>query len=244
MGVVIWSNGRLHGPEDLLLSGVDHGLTVGDGVFETCAVYDGTAFALTRHLRRLERSALGLGLAAPDEGAVREGVARGARGRGSRRRSPADHAHGRAGTAGLAPVRARGPAAEHPRARRPRSAVRGLPGGPRAVGAQRAVVGGRPEDDVLRGERRGRRGGVPARRRRGRAGQHGRRAVRGHRVERLRRARRRAGDAAAVERLPGRHHARAAAGVVGGRRVSRSARPRRASSGTRCSTRSPTGRRT
>ena len=75
MGVVIWSNGRLHGPEDLLLSGVDHGLTVGDGVFETCAVYDGTAFALTRHLRRLKRSALGLGLAAPDEGAVREGVA-------------------------------------------------------------------------------------------------------------------------------------------------------------------------
>lgn len=75
MGVVIWSNGRLHGPEDLLLSGVDHGLTVGDGVFETCAVYDGTAFALTRHLRRLKRSALGLGLAEPDEGAVREGVA-------------------------------------------------------------------------------------------------------------------------------------------------------------------------
>jgi len=75
MGVVIWSDGRLHGPDDLLLSGVDHGLTVGDGVFETCAVYDGTAFALTRHLRRLKRSALGIGLAEPDEGAVREGVA-------------------------------------------------------------------------------------------------------------------------------------------------------------------------
>ncbi|WP_421741383.1 aminotransferase class IV [Cellulomonas sp.] len=75
MGVVIWSNGRLHGPEDLLLSGIDHGLTVGDGVFETCAVYDGTAFALTRHLRRLKRSALGIGLAEPDEDAVREGVA-------------------------------------------------------------------------------------------------------------------------------------------------------------------------
>ncbi|WP_421733861.1 aminotransferase class IV [Cellulomonas sp.] len=75
MGVVIWSNGRLHGPEDLLLSGIDHGLTVGDGVFETCAVYDGTAFALTRHLRRLRRSALGIGLGEPDEDAVREGVA-------------------------------------------------------------------------------------------------------------------------------------------------------------------------
>ena len=58
-----------------MLSGIDHGLTVGDGVFETCAVFDGTAFALTRHLRRLKRSALGIGLAAPDEGAVREGVA-------------------------------------------------------------------------------------------------------------------------------------------------------------------------
>ena len=75
MGVVIWSNGRLYGPEDRLVSGIDHGLTVGDGVFETCAVYDGTAFALSRHLRRLKRSAQGLGLAAPDEHAVREGVA-------------------------------------------------------------------------------------------------------------------------------------------------------------------------
>jgi branched-chain amino acid aminotransferase len=75
MGVVIWSNGRLYGPEDRLVSGIDHGLTVGDGVFETCAVYDGTAFALSRHLRRLKRSAQGLGLAAPDEDAVREGVA-------------------------------------------------------------------------------------------------------------------------------------------------------------------------
>src|SRR6478736_6180130 len=75
MGVVIWSNGRLYGPDDLLLSGVDHGVTVGAGVFETCAVYDGTAFALTRHLRRLRRSALGIGLAEPDLDRVRDGVA-------------------------------------------------------------------------------------------------------------------------------------------------------------------------
>src|SRR4051794_14629347 len=75
MDVVIWSNGRLYGPQDTIISGVDHGLTVGDGVFETCAVYDGTAFALTRHLRRLRRSALGIGLDEPDEGAIREGVA-------------------------------------------------------------------------------------------------------------------------------------------------------------------------
>ncbi|MCR6690152.1 aminotransferase class IV [Cellulomonas sp.] len=75
MSVVIWADGRLHSPQDRIVTGVDHGLTVGDGVFETCAVYDGRAFALTRHLRRLARSAAGLGLPAPDEGAVRDGVA-------------------------------------------------------------------------------------------------------------------------------------------------------------------------
>jgi len=74
MSVVIWSDGVLHGPSEALVTGVDHGLTVGDGVFETCAVYGGEAFALTRHLRRLRRSALGLGLAEPDEDAVRAGV--------------------------------------------------------------------------------------------------------------------------------------------------------------------------
>lgn len=68
---VIWSGGRLRGVDELLVSGVDHGLTVGDGVFETCAVYEGQTFALTRHLRRLARSAAGLGLPAPDEDEVR-----------------------------------------------------------------------------------------------------------------------------------------------------------------------------
>ncbi len=75
MSVVIWADGRLHAPTDRILTGVDHGVTVGDGVFETCAVYSGQAFALTRHLRRLARSAVGLGLPAPDEGRVRDAVA-------------------------------------------------------------------------------------------------------------------------------------------------------------------------
>ena len=75
MSVVIWADGRLHAPTDRILTGVDHGVTVGDGVFETCAVYGGRAFALTRHLRRLARSATGLGLPVPDEDAVREAVA-------------------------------------------------------------------------------------------------------------------------------------------------------------------------
>ena len=74
MSIVIWHDGRLVGPDEPLVSAVDHGLTVGDGVFETLAVYDGAPFALTRHLARLQRSAAGLGLAEPDLDRVRAGV--------------------------------------------------------------------------------------------------------------------------------------------------------------------------
>lgn len=72
---VIWSDGRLRSPDEPVATAVDHGLTVGDGVFETCGVVGGHAFALSRHLRRLGRSAEGLGLPAPDEDEVRAGVA-------------------------------------------------------------------------------------------------------------------------------------------------------------------------
>ena len=75
MGVVIWSDGKLRDEHEAVACAVDHGLTVGDGVFETCGVVDGQAFALTRHLRRLKRSATGLGLDAFDEDEVRAGVA-------------------------------------------------------------------------------------------------------------------------------------------------------------------------
>jgi len=75
MDVVIWSAGKLRDEHEAVATAVDHGLTVGDGVFETCSVVDGRVFALTRHLRRLERSATGLGLDAPDEVEVRAGVA-------------------------------------------------------------------------------------------------------------------------------------------------------------------------
>ncbi|MDM7831290.1 aminotransferase class IV [Cellulomonas edaphi] len=74
MSVVIWAAGRLREQDEAIATGVDHGLTVGDGVFETCAVYDGRAFALTRHLRRLDRSATGLGLPSPDADEVRAAV--------------------------------------------------------------------------------------------------------------------------------------------------------------------------
>lgn len=74
MSIVIWADGRLRSPSDQVATAIDHGLTVGDGIFETCSVADGRAFALTRHLRRLARSAHGLGLADPDEDAIRAGV--------------------------------------------------------------------------------------------------------------------------------------------------------------------------
>lgn len=61
----MWIDGSLVDVERATVSVFDHGLTVGDGVFETLRVYERTPFALTRHLDRLERSAAGLGLAAP-----------------------------------------------------------------------------------------------------------------------------------------------------------------------------------
>lgn len=56
------------------MSVFDHGFTAGDGVFETVQVVGGRAFALSRHLRRLARSARGLGLVEPDLEWVRRGV--------------------------------------------------------------------------------------------------------------------------------------------------------------------------
>jgi len=56
------------------ISVFDHGFTVGDGVFEAVKVVGGRPFALTRHLRRLARSADGLGLPPVDIDAVRHAV--------------------------------------------------------------------------------------------------------------------------------------------------------------------------
>ncbi|MEE6272161.1 aminotransferase class IV [Georgenia sp. MJ206] len=74
MTTLVWHDGALHGADTPLLSALDRGVTVGDGIFETCAVVDGTPFALTRHLDRLARSAAGMGLPVPDEGLVRGAV--------------------------------------------------------------------------------------------------------------------------------------------------------------------------
>jgi branched-chain amino acid aminotransferase len=71
--VTLWVNGEIVDDDALVIRADDHGLVVGDGVFETCEVRDGQAFALTRHLRRLRESAAGLFLTY-DEELVRAGI--------------------------------------------------------------------------------------------------------------------------------------------------------------------------
>jgi branched-chain amino acid aminotransferase len=62
-------------PDEAHVSVLDHGLTVGDGAFETILVRDGVPFALTRHLERLARSLAGLGIPSVDQARVRTAVA-------------------------------------------------------------------------------------------------------------------------------------------------------------------------
>jgi branched-chain amino acid aminotransferase len=71
----VWLNGTMVDPDEAVVSVFDHGLTVGDGVFETLKVIGGRPFAVQRHLERLHRSAQGLGLDVPlTEGSLREVV--------------------------------------------------------------------------------------------------------------------------------------------------------------------------
>lgn len=70
--MIVSVNGEIGDAETMRISPLDHGLLVGDGVFETMRVYGGVPFAWTRHLERLERSAAGLGLALPSVADLRE----------------------------------------------------------------------------------------------------------------------------------------------------------------------------
>lgn len=70
----VWVNGQVVAADVPSIRALDHGVTVGDGAFETCKIVDGEAFALTRHLGRLGRTLTGLGLPAVDEARVREGI--------------------------------------------------------------------------------------------------------------------------------------------------------------------------
>ncbi len=71
---VLWLDGRLVPENEARVSPFDHGLLVGDGVFETLRVYGGVPFAWTRHHQRLVRSAAGLGLTAPGSDELRTAV--------------------------------------------------------------------------------------------------------------------------------------------------------------------------
>ena len=72
--VRVWVNGERVDPAAPSIAALDHGVTVGDGVFETCKVVDGAAFALLRHARRLDRSMAGLGLPAADHAIIDAGI--------------------------------------------------------------------------------------------------------------------------------------------------------------------------
>ena len=70
--MIVSVNGQLGEADTLRISPLDHGLLVGDGVFETMRVYAGMPFAWTRHLARLDRSAAGLGLPVPSTASLRD----------------------------------------------------------------------------------------------------------------------------------------------------------------------------
>ena len=74
MSAVLWVDGSLHAVNEPVILAGNHGFTVGDGVFETLAVRKGQAFALTRHLVRLQYSLDRMGMRAVDMAAIREGV--------------------------------------------------------------------------------------------------------------------------------------------------------------------------
>jgi len=69
--MIVWLNGALTPLADAAISPLDHGLVVGDGVFETIRVYRGEPFAWTRHVQRLHVSAEGIGLRAPPAAELR-----------------------------------------------------------------------------------------------------------------------------------------------------------------------------
>lgn len=72
---VLWAGGRLRDPREPVVAGTDPGYATGLGLFETCAVVGGRAFALTRHLDRLAASSAALGLPPVDDAEARGAVA-------------------------------------------------------------------------------------------------------------------------------------------------------------------------
>jgi branched-chain amino acid aminotransferase len=72
-------SGRLVPADEATIGVLDHGFTVGDGVFETLRTLVDPAvgvvpFAMDRHIARLQASASGLGIEAPDADEVRDAL--------------------------------------------------------------------------------------------------------------------------------------------------------------------------
>lgn len=72
--VRIWVNGQVVGADEPALAALDHGITVGDGAFETCKIVDGEVFAADRHFARLDRTLAGLGLQPADRSLLQQGI--------------------------------------------------------------------------------------------------------------------------------------------------------------------------
>lgn len=70
----VWLGGEVVAGAQASISPFDHGLLVGDGVFETLTTVGGVPFAWTRHYDRLVRSAEGLGFAPPPNEVLRQAV--------------------------------------------------------------------------------------------------------------------------------------------------------------------------
>ncbi len=70
----MWLNGAIRSESEAFISPRDHGLLVGDGVFESVRITAGQPFAVGRHLARLARSAGALGLEPPPAGELRQAV--------------------------------------------------------------------------------------------------------------------------------------------------------------------------
>ena len=61
----VWLDGAILDATEAKVSVFDHGLTVGDGVFETLRARSGRPTELAEHAARMERSAAGLSIAVP-----------------------------------------------------------------------------------------------------------------------------------------------------------------------------------
>ena len=71
----VWVDGHLYDdPTQARIGALDHGLVVGDGVFEALKLTPAGPFAMRRHLDRLERSATAIGLPSPDRDLIDQAV--------------------------------------------------------------------------------------------------------------------------------------------------------------------------